>query len=126
MRSLLVVLLCVAGLAVSCRDSEPTIAYRYSVEGSGEGVAITFLTENGLTHRTVRLPWTSEESLGSDQSPIRIEADGPPGSRVRCFVRYRAVDGTYGGDGSGETGQYATDPDEDQSRCALDQRTFLS
>jgi hypothetical protein len=116
-----VLLGCLGVLALSCGHSEPTIAYRYAVRGSGDDVTITFLTEQlGSVQRTVDLPWTSEEFLGTGDSPVRIEAAGPPGSRVKCVVRSRPVTGLYGGNGSGESS--ATE--EDRTRCALDQGAF--
>jgi len=39
-------------------------------------------------------------SGGPRQSPVRIEPDGPPASRVECVVRFRPLDGTYGGYGT--------------------------
>jgi len=114
-----------AALALSgsaCADSEPTIAYQYVVRGHGEKVAITFLTEDqGLIDGEVSLPWTGEEFEGTNQSRVRLEADGPPGSRVKCVVRYRPIGGRYGGDGSGELSQNASSPNEDQTVCALNQ-----
>lgn len=119
-----VLLLCLGGLALACgdTDTEPTIAFQYVVRGSGNNVEVTYLQEmQGLVRRTVTLPWTSEEFQGTKESFVRIEADGPPGSRVRCAVRFRPIDGVYGGNGSGESAQYANRPDEDQTVCALDQ-----
>jgi hypothetical protein len=92
----------------------------YVVRGSGENVRVTYLTQlEGLVYETVTLPWTSAEFEGPDEF-IRSEADGPAGTRVKCSVRYRRIEGTYGGNGSGTSSQWANRPDEDQTRCALD------
>ena len=108
---------CLGSLAAACGGSEsrPTIAYRYEVRGSGEGVQVSFLVpEAGLVERTVRLPWASEELQGTDETPIRIEVDGPTESRVTCVVLYRRLDGSYRGNGSGSMKQSASS-DEDQT-----------
>jgi len=116
-------LVLVVGFTAACgalSDSEPSFAYQYVVRGSGENVRVTYLAQpEGLVHETVTLPWTSAEFEGPDEF-IRIEADGPTGTRVICAVRYRPIKGTYGGNGSGTSSQYANRPDEDQTRCALD------
>jgi hypothetical protein len=116
-------LVCVVGLTAACgalSESEPSFAYQYVVRGSGENVMVTYLTQlEGLVYETVTLPWTSAEFEGPDEF-IRIEADGPAGTRVKCSVRYRRIEGTYGGNGSGTSSQWANRPDEDQTRCALD------
>jgi hypothetical protein len=118
-----VLLALVLGLTAACgalSKPEPSFAYQYVVRGNGENVRVTFLTHPaGLVHETVTLPWMSAEFEGPDEF-IRIEADGPAGTRVICAVRYRPINGTYGGGGSGRTSQYANRPDEDQTRCALD------
>jgi hypothetical protein len=120
-----VLLLFLGGLALSCGNSEPTIAYQYVVRGSGDDVNVTFLApEQNLLTRTVGLPWTSEEFQATRLSPSRIEADGPPESTVKCVIRYRRVDGEYGGNGSGESSQWADVPNEDQTRCSVDQAAF--
>lgn len=114
---------CLASLAAACGGSEsrPTIAYRYEVRGTGEGVQVSFLVpEASLVERTVRLPWASEELQGTDETPLRIEVDGPTESRVTCIVLYRRIDGSYRGDGSGSMKQSASS-DEDQTVCSLDE-----
>lgn len=109
-------------LGSGCAESEPTIAYQFVVRGQGENVSIAFGSEDqALINLEVSLPWTSEEFEGTNQSPVRLEADGPEGSRVRCVIRYRPIDGQYGGNGSGESSQYANQPDEDQTVCGLNQ-----
>src|SRR4029450_1501379 len=82
-----------------------TYGYQYAVRGKGEDVRVTYLTQPaGLVHETVTLPWRSREFEGPDEF-IRIEADGPAGTRVKCQVRYRPIEGTYGGGGSGSSSQ---------------------
>jgi hypothetical protein len=116
-------LVLVVGLTPACdalSEAEPSFAYQYVVRGSGESVRVTYLTQpEGLVHETVTLPWMSAEFEGPDEF-IRIEADGPAGTRAKCVVRYRRIEGTYGGAGSGTSSQYANRPDEDQTRCALE------
>lgn len=112
--------LCIATLGVSC-GSEPqaTIAYRYEVRGTGENVEVTYLDPDaGEVHRTVQLPWISQELRGTRETPTLLEADGPEGSRVRCIVRYRRIEGVYGGNGSGWTSG-SQDPDEDRTVCSV-------
>jgi hypothetical protein len=116
-----VLLVCLGGLALACGDSEPTVAYHYEVRGDGDNVVVRFVTEDGLHHETVTLPWASEEFLGTEGLLARIEADGPLESRVKCVVRYRPIDGVYGGNRSGESSQFANRPEEDRTLCALDQ-----
>ena len=87
---------------------------------------VTYLVpDEGLVYRTVRLPWTSEELRGTEGTPVRIEVNGPSGTRVRCVVRYRRIDGSYGGNGSGAMSQFANRPDEDQTICDLDQPSIV-
>lgn len=112
---------CLAGLLASCTDQEPTIAFTYAVKGTGEDVRVSYVTDGAdVVHRSVTLPWISEESEGSEGTLTRIEADGPAGTEVRCVVRYRPIDRRYGGNGSGGGSQGATGPNEDHSRCELD------
>jgi hypothetical protein len=115
-----VLLMRLAGLTLACEEPRPpTVVFQYVVRGSGDDVKVTYLTEEaGLVERTVNLSWTSEEFRGTKQSPVHIEADGPPGSTVECVVRYRPQDGTYGGNGSGFSGA-KNDPGEDQTACIL-------
>jgi hypothetical protein len=115
----LILTVCLAISAVACEHSEPTLEYRYNLEGSGTGIEVTYVTEAGLAHETVELPWVSEEFAGSRASPFSIEATGPAGSTVSCFVRYRRVGRTYGGNGSGEQSQRATGQGEAATHCAL-------
>jgi hypothetical protein len=121
-----VLLVLVIGLTASCdafSEPEPSFAYQYVVRGNGENVRVTYLTRPaGLVHETVTLPWTSGEFQGPDEF-IRIEADGPTGTRVKCVVRYRPIEGTYGGGGSGSASQQSS-LDQDPTRCALDHVTF--
>jgi hypothetical protein len=124
-----VLLALVVGLTPACdspSEPEPSIAYQYVVRGHGENVRVTYLTQAaGLFHKTVTLPWTNAEFEGPANAEfIRIEADGPAGTRVKCVVRYRRIEGTYGGGGSGASSQYATSPNEDETRCALDQASI--
>ena len=113
-------LVCLGGLTLACEEAPPpTVAFQYTVRGNGDNVKITYLTEEaGLVNRTVNLPWASEEFRGTKQSPVHLEADGPPGSVVKCGVRYRPLDGTYGGNGSRFLGS-ENEPDEDQTVCSL-------
>jgi hypothetical protein len=124
-----VLLVLVVGLTVACdafSEPQPSFAYQYGVRGKGENVRVTYLTQpTGLVYETVKLRWTSGEFEGPDEF-IRIEAEGPAGTRVKCVVRYRPIEGTYGGGGSGSASQYANRPDEDQTRCALDHVIFPS
>ena len=121
-----VLLALVVGLTDACDAfSEPktSFAYQYRVRGKGENVRVTYLTQPaGLVHETVTLPWTSGEFEGPNEF-IRIEADGPAGTRVKCVVRYRPIDGTYGGGGSGSSSSQNS-PNEDPTRCALDNVTI--
>jgi hypothetical protein len=97
------VLLLVVGLTAACdafSEPKPSFAYQYGVGGLGENVRVYLTQPAGLVHETVTLPWTSDEFEGPDEF-IRIEADGPAGTRVKCVVRYRPIEGTYGGGGSG-------------------------
>jgi hypothetical protein len=118
----LVLLVLVVGLTAACdafSEPKPSFAYRYGVRGKGENVRVTYLTRPaGLVHETVTLPWTSGEFEGPDEF-IRIEADGPAGTRVKCVVQYRPIEGNYGGGGSGSASQKDS-PDDDPTRCALD------
>jgi hypothetical protein len=117
-----VLLLLVVGLTAACdalSEPKPSFAYQYGVRGKGENVEVTYLTRPaGLVHETVTLPWTSGEFEGPDEF-IRIEADGPAGTRVKCVVQYRPTEGNYGGGGSGSASQ-KNSPDDDPTRCALD------
>jgi hypothetical protein len=103
-----VLLVLVVGATAPCdafSEPEPLFAYQYAVRGTGENVRVTYLTRPaGVVHKTVTLPWTSGEFKGPDEF-IRIEADGPAGTRVKCVVRYRPIEGTYGGGGSGSASQ---------------------
>jgi hypothetical protein len=121
-----VLLMLVVGLTAACdafSEPKPSFAYEYGVRGEDENVRVTYLTQPaGLVHETVSLPWTSGEFEGPDEF-IRIEADGPTGSRVKCVVRYRRIEGTYGGGGSGSASQQNS-PDTDPTRCALDHVTI--
>jgi hypothetical protein len=96
--------------------------YQYAVRGHGENVRVFYLMHSaGEVRRTVTLPWTSAEFEAPANSEfIRLEADGPTGTRVKCFVQYRRVEGEFGGNGSGSLSQYTTSPDEDETRCAVD------
>jgi len=120
-----VLLVLVVGLTAACdafSEPKPSFAYQYAVRGEGENVRVTYLTRPaGLVHETVTLPWTSGEFQGPDEF-IRIEADGPAGTRVKCVVRYRPIEGTYGGGGSGSASQQNSR--DDPTRCALDHVTF--
>ena len=120
-----VLLVLLVGLTPACdafSQQEMSVAYQYVVGGSGANVKVTYLTQPaGLVHKTVTLPWRSAEFEGPANSDfIRIEADGPAGTTVKCLVRYRQIDGKYGGGGSGASSSYATSPNEDETRCALD------
>jgi hypothetical protein len=121
-----VLLVLVVGLTASCdafSEPERAYAYQYAVHGKGEDVRVTYLTQPaGLVHETVTLPWRSREFEGPDEF-IRIEADGPAGTRVKCQVRYRPIEGTYGGGGSGSSSQQQG-RGEDPTRCALDNVTI--
>jgi hypothetical protein len=122
-----VLLVLVVGLTASCdafSEPDPSFAYQYAVRGKGENVRVTYLTRPaGLVHETVTLPWTSGEFQGPDQF-IRIEADGPAGTRVKCVVLYRPIEGTYGGGGSGSGSASQQNSHEDPTRCALDHVIF--
>jgi hypothetical protein len=111
---------CLGLLALACGQSvKPSIAYRYEVHGRGSDVRITYLTdEANLVERTVTLPWTSQEFLAGRETPAaQVEAHGPPGSKLRCVVRYRRINGAYGGNGSGSTVDYGRANDS-QSQCS--------
>jgi hypothetical protein len=110
-------LVCIGLLAVACGEPvEPTIAYRYEVHGHGSDVRISYLTEEaGLVERMVSLPWTSQEYLASTrETSASLEAHGPPGSNLRCVVRYRPIHGKYGGNGSGSIKA----SDDGESQCS--------
>jgi hypothetical protein len=114
-----VLLVCLGVLATACGEPEPTIVYHFEVRGTGDNVMITYLSEEaGLVETSATLPWASEEYRGTEESVIRIEANGPAGSRVKCVVRYRPIHGAYGGGGSGALSQQG----EDQTVCALGQQ----
>jgi hypothetical protein len=120
-------LVLVACLLPSCGGEEPTLAYQYIVRGSGDQVAVTFLTDElGLAHRTVRLPWTSEEFQGTRTTPSRLEVEGPAGSSVECVIRYRRLNGDYGANGSGELTEGPGSTNEALTHCSLDQEAFRS
>ena len=120
-----VILVCLGVLAPACGEPEPTVVYHFEVRGTGDNVQIAFLTEEaGLVETSATLPWASEEFRGTEESVVRIEANGPAGSRVKCVVRYRRIHGAYGGSGSGASAQWANRPDEDQSVCALGQQSL--
>jgi hypothetical protein len=111
-----------AFVAVACDTSEspPTIAFQYEVRGSGDDVHVTFFVpEAGLVDRIVRVPWASDELRATRDTPMRLEADGPSGSRVRCIVRYRPIEGVYGGNGSGSTTAVQNGPGEDHTVCSV-------
>jgi hypothetical protein len=112
------VLVCLGLLALACGQSvEPSIAYRYEVRGRGSDVKIAYLTEEaGLVERTVTLPWTSQEFLAIRENTASVEAHGPPGSNLRCVVRYRLIPGEYGGNGPGNAVDYGR-ADDSQSQC---------
>lgn len=117
--------ICLGGLAVACDEPEPTLVYHYEVRGVGESVMVSYLVDHeGLVDQTVHLPWASEELRGTESTPVRIEVNGPPGSRVRCVISYRPVGGSYGGNGSGSMKQWAS-PDEDQTVCQFDQSSLV-
>jgi hypothetical protein len=121
---LAVLLVCLGMLAPACGEPEPTIVYHFEVRGTGDNVKITYLTvEAGLVETSETLPWASEEYRGTEESDIRIEANGPAGSRLKCVVRYRPIHGSYGGGGSGGASQQAS-ADEDQTICALEHVSF--
>jgi len=112
-------------LAPACGEPDPTIVYRFEVRGIGDNVKITYLNvEAGLVETSATLPWASEEYRGTEESDIRIEANGPAESTLKCAVRYRPIHGAYGGGGSGALSQQAS-LDEDQTVCALGQRQLL-
>jgi hypothetical protein len=119
-----VLLVCLGALAPACGGPEPTIAYHFEVLGTGDNVKITYLSEEaGLVETSATLPWASEEYRGTEESVIRIEANGPAGSRVKCVVRYRPIHGAYGGGGSGalsDAGSHTVAGD--QTVCALGQQ----
>ena len=119
-----VLLVCLGVLAPACGEPEPTIAYHFEVRGTGDNVKITYLSEEaGLVETSATLPWASQEYRGTEKSVIRIEANGPAGSRVKCVVRYRPIHGTYGGGGSGalsDAGSHTVD--ENQTVCGLGQQ----
>lgn len=119
--------LLIAVVGVACDVSEPkTLAYQYAVRGTGEEVKVTYFVPGaGLVGSTVALPWASEELRGNEMTPIRIEVDGPSGSEVKCVVRYRRIDGSYGGNGSGALSQYASAASEDRTVCSLDQDRII-
>jgi hypothetical protein len=112
---------CLGLLALACGESvEPSIAYRYEVHGRGSDVRITYRTEEaGLVEKTVTLPWASQEFLASRETSLQVEAHGPPGSNLRCVVRLRRINGTYGGDGSGRSVGYEEQSDDGQTRCSV-------
>jgi hypothetical protein len=95
-----VLLMLVVGLTAACdafSEPKPSFAYEYGVRGEGENVRVTYLTQPaGLVHETVTLPWTSGEFEGPDEF-IRIEADGPAGTRSNAlFVTVRSKEPTAG------------------------------
>ena len=120
-----VLLVLVVGLTASCdvfAEPDPSFAYQYAVRGKGE-------CEGHLPHEARRprprnrhAPVDEWRVPGPDEF-IRIEADGPAGTRVKCVVRYRPIEGIYGGGGSGSPSQQNS-RDEDPTRCALDHVTF--
>jgi hypothetical protein len=119
-----VLLVCLGTLAPACGKPEPTIVYHFEVRGIGDNVKITYLTvEAGLVETSATLPWASEEYRGTEESDIRIEANGPARSRVKCVVRYKPIHGSYGGGGSGAASQQAS-LDGDQTVCALAHVSF--
>jgi len=119
-----VLLVCLGMLSSGCGEPEPTIVYHFEVRGTGDNVKITYLTvEAGLVETAATLPWASEEYRGTEESDIRIEANGPAESRVKCVVRYRPIHGSYGGGGSGAASQQASQ-DGDQTVCALEHVSF--
>jgi hypothetical protein len=119
-----VLLVCLGTLAPACGEPEPTIVYHFEVGGIGDNVTITYLTvEAGLVETSATLPWASEEYRGTEESDIRIEANGPARSRVKCVVRYKPIHGSYGGGGSGAASQQAS-LDGDQTVCALAHVSF--
>jgi hypothetical protein len=119
-----VLLVCLGTLAPACGEPEPTIVYHFEVRGIGDNVKITYLTvEAGLVETSATLPWASEEYRGTEESDIRIEANGPARSRVKCVVRYKPIHGSYGGGGSGAASQQAS-LDGDQTVCALAHVSF--
>jgi hypothetical protein len=114
-------LACLGLLVPACGEPvEPSIAYRYEVHGRGSDVRITYLTdEANLVERTVTLPWTSQEFLAGRQTPAaQIEAHGPPGSHLRCVVRYRRINGAYDGNRSGSTVGYEEQSEAGQPQCS--------
>jgi hypothetical protein len=118
-------LVCLGLLAAACGKSvEPSIAYRYEVHGRGADVRITYLTEEaGLVERTVALPWTSQEFLAGPETSAHLEAHGPSGSNLRCVVRYRRINGAYGGNGSGSDVGYEEQSDDGQPQCSTGVRS---
>jgi hypothetical protein len=122
-----VLLVLLVGLTADCdafSEPEPSFVYQYAVRGRGENVRVTYLMQPaGLVHETVTLPWMSREFEGPKNFEfIRLEADGPAGTRVKCFVRYRRIEETYGGGGSGSISDNGPDPDP--ARCAVDGPTI--
>lgn len=105
-------------LGSACAESEPTIAYQYVVRGQGDNVAVTYLSDQGVIDEEVSLPWTSDEFEGTKESAVRLRAEGPEGSKLRCIIRHRPIDGRYGGNGSGESSQSATSGG-DQTQCSM-------
>lgn len=103
---------------VAC--TEPDLVYQYEVQGKGEDVSVSYLTDDrGSVDERVSLPWTSDEFEGTAQTSVRLKADGPEGSVVKCLIRHRRIDGDYGANGSGESSQHADNPQEDQTICEL-------
>src|SRR4029450_13894109 len=74
-------LVCLGGLPLACEEPySPTVALQYTVRGNGDNVKITYLTEEaGLVHTTVSLPRASEEFRGTNQPPVRLEAERSSG-----------------------------------------------
>ena len=122
MHKVVALALCLGSVALACEEPEPTLVYHYEVRGEGDNVKVTYLVDHeGLVYVTTPLPWASEELRGTKETPIHVEVNGPSGSRVKCVVRYRRVNGDYGGNGSGSMAQWANQPDEDHTVCGLDQ-----
>ena len=117
-------------MACPAADSEPTIFFQYMLQGTGDGVRVSYLPGSGdlegtMVEEVVSLPWTSDEYHGNSATLVRIDADGPDGAVVECVVRYRGESEEYGGDGAGQMAQSASSPSEDQTVCEIDRSLEL-
>ena len=121
-----VVVLVSSFLLSACNSGHETLNYQYAVRGTGEGVQVRYFAGSGpLVEETVSLPWTSEEYKALEQTVVSLEADGPEGTNVECVIRRRSDSAEYGGNGSGESTQSASGPDEDATVCELRYRLEL-